>query len=393
MCAILALSAPWIAEFYAVDELTLLIQGSSLYFLVIGFKNLHLVRLTRAMKFSKPKLISSVSMMTGVVVTILTGLWTRSIWCVIWGGLSHRFVEVVGSHIFAPSGLKLSFNKADFMELFRYGRNIQAIGILVFLVTQFDNAVIGKLLSMGELAVYANAYLLANLPMTQIVGVASQVAFPAWSKVTREGTVQERNTMFLSTLRLTTALSVALCLALFVGGADLIELIFGAKWRDAETPLRILLIFGLWRGIGTNFGSLFNALGKPHIITIEIGIKFLCIALLIYPLTAAYGIIGASLAVVLPMGLITPIALWIYLGMADVDRRAALHCLWLPAVLGTLIIVVWWWASASGAMPQSVWIRGLALPIVALFACAGGCVLFDSKLRRVIGFRSAKINP
>ena len=71
--------------------------------------------------------------------------------------------------------------------------------------------------------------------MTQIVGVANQVAFPAWAKAGREGGSAYRSDMFISTLRLTTSLSVSLCLGLFLGGADLIELIFGERWRTAES--------------------------------------------------------------------------------------------------------------------------------------------------------------
>jgi lipopolysaccharide exporter len=380
--------APWVAEFYGRTELTALIQGSALYFLIIGFKNLHLVKLTRAMNFARPKLLSSIAMSAGLIITLISGVYFRSIWCVIYGGLTQRMITVIGSHLIAPIGIRFSFNKPDFMELFRYGRHIQIVGILVFLVTQFDNAVIGKLLSMSHLAVYTNAYLLANLPMTQIVGIASQVAFPAWSQVSREGTIEQRNQMFLSTLRLTTVLSVSLCLFLGLGGADLIEIIFGARWREAESPLRILLLFGLWRGIGSNFGALFNAIGKPHMISIEISVKFIVIASIIYPLTDNYGLLGASWAVALPMGLITPIALWIYLGLAEVNRRQALHCLVFPFTFALLLIVIWYFGQAWLWTYSAVWIKGMAIPFIAFSLCFGACLLCDTRLRTVLFQRS-----
>lgn len=381
---LLAAAAPFVADFYGEAELTPLIQGSALYFLIIGMKNLHLVQLTRTMRFAKPKLLSAGAMVVGLAVTISVGVATQSIWCVVFGGIAQRVVEVIGSHIIAPQRQRLRFNWEEFKELFRYGRHIQAVAILVFFVTQLDDAIVGRVISIEALGVYVNAYILANLPMTQIVAIASQVSFPAWSQVVREGTVEERNTMFLSTLRLTTALSVALTVALFVGGGDLIELIFGARWRDAEAPLRILVFFGLWRGIGANFGVLFNSLGRPNLILREIGIKVVIITAVIYPMTDEWGLVGASWAVTLPMLIITPIAYWIYLGIAQIDRHAAMRTFIWPLLFGTAVIVGWWGLSG---LPQwadlSVLTRGLWIPLAGTVLCLGPCLLLDPSLRRL----------
>jgi O-antigen/teichoic acid export membrane protein len=383
LCAVLALLAGPVADFYEDARLVAFIRGSALYFLIIGFKNLHLVRESREMRFRGPKLLSAAATLGGLAVTVVVGLWSGSLWCVVAGGIAMRLIEATGSHLITRERARLRFNKQDFLELFRYGKSIQLTAILVFLITQIDNAVVGKVISLSALAVYNNAYTLANLPMTQVVGIASQVAFPAWSKVAREGSVAQRNAMFLSTTRFTAALSIALTVGLFIGGADLVEVIFGEKWRDVESPMRILLLFGVWRGVASNFGALFNSMGRPDLIAREITLKFIAVAALIYPMTERWGVEGAAWAVTLPMCLITPVALWIYLGVAQIDRREALDTLKWPLLGAGLVSQLWWYGEPMlRALP--VWTRGLLLPALSIVIIGLLCWSMDPQLRQTL---------
>jgi O-antigen/teichoic acid export membrane protein len=383
LCALVVHLAGPVAAFYEDARLEPFLMASGLYFLIIGLKNLHLVRETRELRLRRPKLLSAAATLGGLLTTLGVGLATGSLWCVVAGGLANRVIEVIGSHLIAAERARLEFHRDDFRALFRYGKSIQLTAILVFLITQIDNAVVGKVISLGALAVYNNAYTLANLPMTQVVGVASQVAFPAWSKVAREGGQAQRNAMFLSTTRFTVALSVALTVALWIGGADLVEVVFGQGWRDVEAPMRILLLFGLWRGVASNFGSLFNSMGRPDLIAREISLKFVVICLLIYPMTARWGVEGAAWAVTLPMCLITPVAMWIYLGIAGLNRRAALQTTVWPLLGGAATMSLWWSARPWLAL-LPVWVRGLALPISALLIICLICWRMDPALRHML---------
>ena len=47
-----------------------------------------------------------------------------------------------------------------------YGRFITGLTIVLFLTTELDNMVVGKVLGMEQLGYYLIAYTLANLPAT-----------------------------------------------------------------------------------------------------------------------------------------------------------------------------------------------------------------------------------
>lgn len=380
----LALAAPYLSDFYRAPLLTPMIQASALYFLIVGFRNLHQVVLIREMRFSKPKMVGAIAGVLELGVTLFVGLYYQTIWCVVIGGIALHLFQTIASYVISPKGLKLEFHTGDFKELFRFGVHIQIISILVFLVSQLDNAVIGRVLSLEKLAIYANAYLLANLPSTQVISTANQVTYPMWSRVVREEGVALRSQMFLSTIRLTMSLCLALSVGLYVGGGDLIELIYGPGWREAELPLRILLIFSLWRALGSTCSPLFKAVGKPQVVTIEIAIKSVLVMALIYPMTKYYGLIGASWAVTLPMMFITPWALIKYFRLAAVEVRDVLSTLRLPLVISGGLFGLWFLAELFALTPEGILARGLFLPLSLTLGAFGLQLAIDPHLRAVL---------
>lgn len=380
----LAFSAPYLSEFYRTPLLAPMIQASALYFLIIGLRNLHQVILIRQMDFSKPKLVSAFSGVFELGVTLFVGLYYESIWCIVIGGVASHLFQTIASYIISPKGLKFEFNITDFKELFKFGVHIQIISILVFLVSQLDNAVIGRVLSLEHLAIYANAYLIANLPSTQIISTANQVTYPMWSKVVREEGTELRSKMFLSTVHLTMSLCFALNIGLYVGGGDLIELIYGQGWREAEQPLRILLLFSIWRALGSTCSPLFKAVGKPQVVTIEIAIKSVMVMALIYPLTTHFGLIGASWAVTIPMVCITPWALLRYFRLADVRVGDVLYILRLPACISGGIFGIWCIAEILTLTPSNLLVRGLLLPLLLTFGALGIQLILDLRLRSAL---------
>jgi O-antigen/teichoic acid export membrane protein len=293
------------------------------------------------------------------------------------------------THVAAPTRARLRFSRELFWELFRYGRHIWGTAVLVFLVTQIDDAVVGRVLDLDRLSLYALAYMLANLPITSIVGVATQVAFPTWSQVVRAGDVATRDRMFLDTVRFTGALSIALSMALLTSGADLLETAFGAKWRDADAALQVLVWFGLIRGVSSNFGTLFNSLGRPGLVLREIAVKVVIILALLYPMTVAWGIRGAALAVTLPMVFITPVAAHIYLRIAGIPTRAAAATLVWPALGAALVI------GAREGLGESAWLAALPVParavgwlVVATLGVLGLTWLGDARFRDALRSKS-----
>lgn len=385
LTAVMVLSSGLVAEFFREPRLGPFIAASSIVFFLAGAENVSIVRFQRRVEMRVPKILGATATLTSLVVTISTAIAFNTIWCVVYGSIAGRAMRTIMSHVLAPSRPRLYFSKEIFWELFRYGRNIWGVAVLVFLVTQLDDAIVGRVLSLDALALYVMAYTMANVPISSITSIASEVAFPTWSEVVRQGDTETRDRMFVETVRFTGAVSIAVTVALFVGGADVLETVFGAKWRDADAALGVLVWFGLIRGISANFGTLFNSLGMPNLILREIAIKAVIIAITIYPMTKAWGIQGAALSVTLPMVIITPFAAYIYLRIAKIDFWRLPRALGIPAVAGALVMGLEqlvqaeaWYVAAIAPVRAVGWI------ILTAVVVLGGTWVADARFRDVI---------
>ena len=74
--------------------------------------------------------------------------------------------------------------------MFQYGKHIVSSQSLIFLITNVDNAIVGRYAGQAALGYYQFAYNISNMPATQITSIVSQVMFPAFSKLAGEDAVQ-----------------------------------------------------------------------------------------------------------------------------------------------------------------------------------------------------------
>ncbi|GEM_PF-3535130 len=385
LAALVAFSAAAVADFYREPKLTMFLAVSGALFVVNGLRNLAMVKMTRNVDLKHPKLVLAYGAVTDVVLTVGSALASIGIWCVVIGRVAGGLATAIATHVVAPRRVRFRFSTERFKELFRYGVNIQGIAILMFLVTQMDDAVVGRVLGLDELAVYVIAYTMATLPVSNVVAIASEVAFPTWAAVARGGDIKARNKMFVDTLRFCWGLSIALAVALVAGGEDLIALIFGDKWRPAAQPLTILVGISVARTLSGTFGALFNASGKPHITLREVIARVVLIAALLIPLTRQWGLIGASWAVTGPMLAIMPIATWFYARISGIGMGPLMQALWRPIVAGSFA-----WAGIFALRELPAWnglpspVKGIAGTAIALLIVIGFTAAADAKFRRFV---------
>jgi O-antigen/teichoic acid export membrane protein len=79
--------------------------------------------------------------------------------------------------------------------------------------------------------------------------------------------------------------------------------LFGTRWDQAVTPLRIIALFGLVRALAAVAGPVFQGLGKPHLATLWAVPNAVAIVPLLLVLTPSFDVSGAALAMVVAFSL------------------------------------------------------------------------------------------
>ncbi len=293
--AALFFTSPLFAKFYENPEIEPILKVIAFSFLFSGISNIGIILFQKELDFKKKVIYDQITNLSNIIFTIIFAFAFRNVWALVLGHIIGTFVGAIGSYFIHPFRPSFKFKPDVAKELFQFGKHIFASGVIIFLVTQGDNALVGKVLGLSALGFYVLAYNLSNLPTTAITHVISQVSFPAYSKL--QDDIPRLREAYKKVLRFTSILSIPLAAGLFILAPELIGIVYGEKWLPMVPAMQVLCLFGVVRSFGATTGPVFLGKGNPEIIVKLTLLQLIIMAVTIYPLTRLYGIFGAAISV------------------------------------------------------------------------------------------------
>ena len=336
--SVLYFLAPWIAKFFNSPQAATIIRVIALSALLTGFRNIGMVFFQKELEFDKQFLFEFSSILVDLSVSITLAFTLRNVWALVWGGLAASFVRLLMSYLIHSYRPRLSLARKELRELIGFGKWLLGSGVLVFLITQGDDIFVGKVLGPVALGLYQMAYLISNLPTTEISRTMAQVAFPAYSKL--QDDLPKLTDAYLKTLHLTAFLSIPLAAGIFVLASDFTIIFMGEKWMPMVPAIKVLAFAGLIRSIAATTGPILYGIGKPRVDTICQIIRLVLLVAVIYPLTLRWGILGTSTAVLISISVST---FGFSLGVIKITKCGTynfLKTLILPTVNSAIMIAV-----------------------------------------------------
>ena len=297
LALLLFAAAPYVAVFFGTPAAKPILQVIGLSTLIQGFTNIGVIYFNKELEFHKQYVYQLSGTLANVGVAITAVLLLKSVWALVFGLLAGNLVQMVVSYIIHPYRPRPRLDLGQFKELFHFGKWVLGSSMLVYLITQGDNIMVGKLLDVAALGFYQMAYRISNLPATEITHVISQVTFPAYAKL--QTNMAKLKEAYLKVLQLTAFLSFPVAGLIFVLAPDFTRIFLGDKWLPMVPAMQVLVFAGLLRSIAATAGPIFIAVGKPLIDMQGQCLRLLTLIILIYPLTIKYGFIGTSISVVL----------------------------------------------------------------------------------------------
>lgn len=295
--AILYLIAPYVAVFFNVPEAKPIIQVIGFSVFLQAFTNIGVIYFQKELEFNKEFIYQFAGTLADFIVAVSAVLILRNVWALVFGLLAGNAARCFVSYLIHPYRPHLSSDLGKAKELFGFGKWVLASSILVFLITQGDDIFVGKYLGVAALGFYQMAYRISNMPATEITHVISQVASPAYSKL--QNNIPKLREAYLRVLQLTAFLSFPIAGLIFVLAPDFTQIFLGEKWMPMVPAMRVLVFAGLVRSIAATAGYIFYSVGRPKIDTRLQIIRLFVLAVLIYPFTVKWGILGTSFVVFL----------------------------------------------------------------------------------------------
>jgi O-antigen/teichoic acid export membrane protein len=284
--------APLVGAFFATPAAVPIVRAAGLLFVIQGLLNPALFLLERELAFGRYALPRMVGVLVDLAVSVAAALELRSVWGMVWGFLAGKVVYVVFSYAVRPYRPALRVRKDQALEFYRYGRHVFRAAAVDCLVTQADKALVGRLLGVEALGLYAFAARLASLPSTGLYDVVFRIAFPLFSKV--QGDRERLRAGYLRGLGLMAALAAPLAAGLFIVAPDLVAVVFGAKWGGMVPALAVLCLGTLFSALHLLIRAILGGVGRPDAAARGAYVLLAAMVLPLYPAVSLGGTVGAA---------------------------------------------------------------------------------------------------
>lgn len=296
------------ATFFQEPILFPLTSCVALSFLISAGAGCHDAVLQRQMRFREIEIAAACSNFVRFGGAVLLAAIGYGVWSFAIAKIASSLVKTV---------LRARFSRYSFQyQLIPERTQLQAVGgfissliginLAVYVNTNGDDVLVGKLLGPQALGFYSLGYQLAMVPMFAVSGL-NRINFSVLSQ--KDADEQRR---YLSKLLAVCAVTAApLYGVAFVAAPWLIPLVYGATWQPVVRLFQIILVFSYARVFMSILGTALNALNHPEV---NAGINWVLIPI---SLPAFYisirhgGIEGMAIATALVMGIGASLWFWL----------------------------------------------------------------------------------
>lgn len=296
-------SAPYIAVFFDNSAVEPIVQVLALTFVISSFGTVPSMLLEKELEFKKKVVPETVPIIGYALVAIGLAMNGYGVWSLVYGQIVSAMLTAGLIWLVSDWRPTFKFDRKIARILFDYGKHIIGANIVIFLITNIDDAIVGRVLGVEALGFYTLAYTISNLPATQITHLVGRVMFPLYAKLQDDRTSLKY--AYLKTLQYVSMLSIPAAFGIFIIAPDFVSIVLGDKWMPSVPALQFLCFYGVARSLGATTGPIINSLGKPKVQFKLSSIQLIIFGIIMYPLTNHYGIVGMSLAVSLPLILMT----------------------------------------------------------------------------------------
>lgn len=257
LSALCFLSAPYIATFYHRAELTKIIMAASGTLLLSAVAVQPTALMRRQMKLKELNLCTLWSLLISAVVTIALALLGFGYWALVFQLVLQQGINAGLSFPLSGYYPRLPRTFLHIGSLLSFGGYSAAYGLINYFARNLDNVLVGKYWGATALGYYSRAYFLMTLPSMIVMGVFGGVLIPAMASLRTEPARMQA--AYLRALRLITVSGCTFAVALAAAAPELVDFVYGPKWR-AVVPIL------LWLSAASILQPIQNTVGWLYIV-------------------------------------------------------------------------------------------------------------------------------
>lgn len=255
--------APYVGSFYDKPVLERLLRLYSIVILIYSFTIVPRVQLIKQLRFKELSLISLISGIGGLVTAIVMAYLGFGTFSLIGQYICNALITTILVWVVSHYKITFQFSYASFKEQFAFGMNTTLANSLKAISENIYANVIGKTSSIHQTGYYTQSSRLSAVPTNFLSSLIDNTFFPIFSQETDKNEFSTK----LSRLNQRTC-----CITVLMFGSavpvchELILILLGEQWLEAEQTLEILLVGSMFMSIAFIGRNILKCLAKTFLI-------------------------------------------------------------------------------------------------------------------------------
>ncbi len=290
--------SPLAANFYNEPILSSIIPVLSIGILSNPINTIQKAILTRNLEFKKIALINNIAGIFSGLLALLLAYLGFGVWALVFNSVA-TFVIVMPLYFKSTTWVpKFVWEEEAFKDLFGFGLFTTGTSLVNNIASNVAILIIGRILTSALVGAYSLALMITSTFQTVLTRTINQIMYPVFGRLQDD---KESIKNYYSKITLYNCILVFPFMGFFiVFNETFITVFFGNKWSMAIIPVLFLAISQLISTMCCSFSIVIRAIGKPSLeMKIESAITFFIFIPCIYVTTVNFGIVGASVAMII----------------------------------------------------------------------------------------------
>lgn len=231
-------TASYFGEFYDNKNLVLMIKVLSLVLLINPFSYINKIILVKNIDFKKISFINFLASIFSSIIAVAMILNGFQFWSLASQAISKTLFQAIFFNLFAnwkPIGY---FKIEIVVKYLNFGWKLLVVRLIDSLFSNFSNLFIGKLYSINEIGLYANANKLSFFAPQLLDTAIVNVSFPTLSRDKNDTNIL--NSKYRRFLGFYIYLSFPLIIGSIVIAPEVIQVLLGSEWKDTIIIFRLI---------------------------------------------------------------------------------------------------------------------------------------------------------
>ncbi|MGX8712792.1 MAG: lipopolysaccharide biosynthesis protein [bacterium] len=283
--AVLFLTAPLIARFYGIAQLSEILRVQGLVLFVYAFNIVQRNLLQKKLNFKVLSIVTIITSVTALTITIIMAYQGYGVWALVAQNMLTAAIPAIVFWFYVKWRPKWVFSWQSFRELFGFGFYMFLTNLLNQFGHQIQGLLIGRFYNASTMGYYSKANSTERLASTSISKIMSQVTYPLYAAVQDDkamlGNMIKKITLTISYITFPLMFILLLC------AKPLFILLYSERWVDSVPYFQVLCIAGLAYSLqSVNYQSV-AAIGKSKTMFVwtfvkrAVGILFVVAGLLL----------------------------------------------------------------------------------------------------------------